>query len=43
MAFPSRTVLYLGDIILNLLIVASGLILFALGVLYWCQFAGGCA
>ena len=34
LAFPSSGFLYIGDIILNLLIVASGIILFMIGVLF---------
>jgi hypothetical protein len=34
LAFPSSALLNLGDIILNLLIVASGITLFMIGVLF---------
>ena len=34
LAFPSSTLLYIGDILLNLLIAASGIALFMIGVLF---------
>jgi hypothetical protein len=34
LAFPSSALLNIGDIILNLLIVASGITLFMIGVLF---------
>ena len=34
LAFASSAFLHIGDIILNLLIVASGIILFMIGVLF---------
>jgi hypothetical protein len=34
LAFPSNALLNIGDIILNLLIVASGITLFMIGVLF---------
>jgi hypothetical protein len=34
LTFPSSALLHIGDIILNLLIVASGITLFMIGVLF---------